>query len=93
MTNIESFKATGVDKLSGWFLEDGANILEKYISALCNLSISQGFFQNACRLAKPKSIFNKKKKTNPSNYKPISFLQSILKIIEKVICDTYACLS
>ena len=50
MTNIESFKATGVDKLSGWFLEDGANILEKYISALCNLSISQGFFQNACRL-------------------------------------------
>ena len=62
MKNIESSKATGVDKLSSWFLEDGANILEKWISALCNLSISQGFFQNACRLAKPKSIFNKKKK-------------------------------
>ena len=62
MENIESSKATGADKLSSWFLEDGANILEKCISALCNLSISQGFFQNACRLAKPKSIFNKKKK-------------------------------
>ena len=41
MTNIESSKAAGVDKLSGRFLKDGANILAKPISALCNLSISQ----------------------------------------------------
>ena len=42
MTNIESFKAAGADKLSGRFLKDGANILAKLISTLCNLSISQG---------------------------------------------------
>ena len=41
MTNIESSKAAGVDKLSGRFLKDGANILAKPISALCNLSVSQ----------------------------------------------------
>ena len=35
MTNIESFKAAGIDKLFGRFLKDGANE-------------SQGVFSNAC---------------------------------------------
>ena len=87
MTNIESSKAAGVDKLSGRFLKDGGNILAKPISTLCNLSISQGVFPNACRVAKLKSIFEKGKKTDPSNYRPISLLPSVSKIIERVIHD------
>ena len=87
MTNIESSKAAGVDKLSGRFLKDGANILAKPISALCNLSISQGVFPSACKVAKLKPIFKKGKKTDPSNYRPISLLPSISKIIERVIHD------
>ena len=61
MTNIESSKATGVDKLSGRFLKDGANILAKLISALYNLSISQGVFPSAFKVAKLKPIFKKKR--------------------------------
>ena len=87
MTNIESFKAAGVDKLSGRFLKDGVSILAKLISALCNLPISQGVFPSACKVAKLKPIFKKGKKTDPSNYSPISLLPSILKVIERVIHD------
>ena len=87
MTNIEIFKAAGVDKLSGRFLKDGANILAKPISTLCNLSTSQGVFPNACKVAKLEPIFKKGKKTDPSNYRPISLLPSISKIIERVIQD------
>ena len=82
MTDTESSKAAGVDKLSGRFLKDGANILAKPISTLCNLSISQGVFPNACKVAKLKPFLKKGKKTNPSNYRPISLLPSISKIIE-----------
>ena len=57
MTNTESSKAAGVDRLSGRFSKDGANILAKPISALCNLSISQGVFPNACKVVKLKPIF------------------------------------
>ena len=39
MTNTESSKATRVDKLSGRFLKNGANILAKPIFAFYNLSI------------------------------------------------------
>ena len=56
MTNIEISKAAGVDKLSGRFLTDGANILAKPISTLHNLSISQGVFPNACKVAKLESF-------------------------------------
>ena len=40
MQDIKSFKAAGIDKLSGKFLKDGTDILAKRVSALCNLSIS-----------------------------------------------------
>ena len=87
MSNIESSKAAGVDKLSGRFLKDGVNILAKPISALCNLSISQGVFPSTCKVAKLKPIFKKGKKSDLSNYRPISLFPSISKIIERVIHD------
>ena len=87
MANIESSKAAGVDKRSGKFLKDGANTLAKPISALCILSISQGVFPSACKVAKLKPIFKMGKKTDPSNYRQISLLPSISKIIERVIHD------
>ena len=87
MINIESSKAAGVDKLSGRFLEDGANIFAKPISALCNLSVSQGVFQNVCKVAKLKSIFKKRKKTDPANYRPISLPPSESKVIKRIIHD------
>ena len=52
MQDIKSSKATGVDKLSGRFLKDGADILAKPVSALCNLSISRGVFPSVCKVAK-----------------------------------------
>ena len=85
MQDIKSSKAAGIDKLSGRFLKDGADILAKPVSALCNLSISRGVFPSACKVAKLKPIFKKGKKTDPSNYRLISLLRVISKIIEKVV--------
>ena len=50
-TNIESSKAAAVDRLPSRFLKDRANILAKHICALCNLSVSQRVFPNACKVA------------------------------------------
>ena len=79
ITNIESSKPAGVDKLFGRF--------SKTRSALCNLSISQGVFPSACKVEKLKPIFKTRKKTDPSNCRPISLLPSISKIIERIIHD------
>ena len=77
MENIEIAKASGIDKLPGRFLKDGAKILSKSISEICSLSISHGIFPNACKVAKLKSIFRKGKKFDPSNYRPVSLLPLI----------------
>ena len=87
MENIEISKAAGIDKLPGNFLKDDAKILSKLISEICNLSISHGIFPNDCKVAKLKPIFKKGKKVDLSNYRPISLLPLISKIIEKVVHD------
>ena len=77
MQDFKSSKAAGVDKLLGRLLKDGADILEKPVSALCNLSISRGVFRSSCRVAKLKPLFKEWKKNGPSNYRSISLLQVI----------------
>ena len=65
MENIEISKASGIDKLPGNFLKDGAKILCKPISEICNLLISHGIFPNACKVAKTKTYFQEREKSRP----------------------------
>ena len=44
-------------------------------------------FSNDCKTAKLKPLFKKGSRTAPKNYRPISLLPLISKIIEKVIHD------
>ena len=87
MEKIGISKAAGIDKLSGRFLKDGAEILSKPISEICNLSISHGIIPNAYKVAKLRPIFKKGKKVDPSNCRPNSLLPLISRIIEKVVHD------
>ena len=57
------------------------------ISDLCNLSMALGSFLNACKIAKVKPLFKKDSKTDPSNYRPISLLPLLSKLIERVALD------
>ena len=80
-------KVAGIDNIPGKFLKDGANILAKPISELCNFCIKYSLFPTDCQIAKLKPLFRKGSTTLPKNYRPISLLPLISKIIEKVIHD------
>ena len=85
MKNIEISKAADIDRLPGWFLIDGTEILSKPISDICNFSIFHEIFPNACKVAKLKPIFKKGKNVDPFNYRLMSLLPLISKVIEKVV--------
>ena len=68
-------------------MKDGAENLAKPLSEICNLPITYRNFLNACKVAKLKLFFKKGKKTDPSNYRPISLLPLISKVLERVIHD------
>ena len=85
---IDISKAAGIDKISGRFLKDGANILAKPIAKRCNISISSGLFPSDCKIAKLKPLYKKGSKTKPENFRPISLLPLILReVIERVVYD------
>ena len=87
LKNINEDKAAGIDNLSGKFLKDGAAVFAKPISQICNLSIKYSHFPMDCKIAKLKPLFKKGSRTARKNYRPISLLPLISKIIEKVIHD------
>ena len=78
-------KAAGTDNLSGRFLKNGAKVLSKPISDLCNLSITSEKFPDICKVAKLKPLYKKGSLTEPCKYGPIFLLPLISKVIEKVI--------
>ena len=90
LTNLKATqvsKAAGIDNLSGRFLKDGAKVLSKPISDLCNLSITSEKFPDPCKEAKLKPLYKKGSVTEPCNYRSISLLSLISTVIEKVIHD------
>ena len=82
-TNVR--KGPGIDDVLSQFLKDCSRVLSKPISELHNLSIKLGSFPNSCKIARLKPLFKKGSKTNHSNYRPISLLPLISKIVEKPI--------
>ena len=82
---FDESKAPGIDDLSGIFLKDGASLLATSITQLCDLSISSGRFPDACKIAKFKPLFKKGFKTDPRNYRPISLLPLLLKVLERIV--------
>ena len=80
---INTKKSAGINNLSEKFLRDGANILAKPVSKICNLSIKYSLFPTDYQIAKLKPLFKKLKLSK--NHHPISLLPLISKIIEKVV--------
>ena len=90
LKNCGTNRAGEIDDLSARFLKDGADgadILTIPITQLCNLSIKFSYFPKDCKLAKLKPLYKKGTKTDPENFRPISLLAIVSKIIEKVIHD------
>ena len=85
LKSFDITKSAGIDNISGLFLKDGAEVLSSPIAQLCNLSISTSSFPDGCKTAKLLPLYKKGCKTDPQNYRPISLLPLISKIIEKIV--------
>ena len=89
LEEINPSKATGLDNIAGKFLKDGATALAEPITELCNLSILQSKFPDGCKQAKLKPLFKKGSKDDPKNYRPISLLPQLSKLLKKLSMVKY----
>ena len=80
---ISPHKAAGIDKISARFFRVAAPILAPRIARLINMSFSTGTFPIRWKTASVTPLFKQGAASDPSNYRPISVLPAVSKVIER----------
>ena len=66
-------------------LKEASPIVIRSLTFVLNLSITTGIFPNAWKRARVSPVFKKDLQTDPNNYRPISVLPVVSKLIERVV--------
>lgn len=83
--NLKSSSVAGVDGISGHILKLTRKMLIPYITHICNLAISTGVFPDCFKIALVHPIHKGGDRGSVKNYRPISILPTISKILEKIL--------
>ena len=87
LNSLDATKATGLDGIGAKFLKTAADVISKPLCSIINLSIKSGKFPTQLKQSKVTPIYKKGPKGDKNNYRPISVLPLISKIIEKHVSD------
>ena len=82
---LKNTNSTGIDGLALQYLKDSLIVTLPYISTVINSSIANEIFPEIWKHAIIKTIHKSGDKNDPSNFRPISLLPVLSKILEKVI--------
>ena len=85
LETIDISKSNGADRISGRMLKATAASIAAPVTKLFNLSISTGIFPNKWKLAAVIPIPKSSDTASPSNYRPVSLLPVLSKILERHI--------
>ena len=82
---LDPKKAVGLDDLSSLFLRDGALQILTPIAHIVNISILSEVVPRSFCEAKVVPLFKKGSKLDPGNYRPVSILNVLSKILERAV--------
>ena len=87
LTGINSCKATGLDNIPAKFVTDASEIITSPLTHIINLSLSQGIMPDELKNARVVPIYKKNSNTDVGNYRPVSVLNVISKVFERLVHD------
>ena len=87
LKEMKAGKASGLDKISSKLLRAAGNSIHKSLLVVFNLILSTGIFPDEMKLAKITPIYKSGEKTDCGNYRPISVISAVAKILEKLVYD------
>ena len=85
LSGMNSNKATGLDNLPARFIKDGASVIAGPMTHIINLSLGVGRVPVDMKLARVVPLHKKNSKTEVGNYRPVSILNSMSKVIERIV--------
>ena len=83
--DIKSKNSSGHDEISNKLVRNISNAIAQPMTTLINKSFITGFVPNSIKIAKIIPIYKSKEKFLFNNYRPISLLHALSKIIEKLV--------
>ena len=85
--NMQNSKSPGLDQFNVRLLKLAGPYLSNCLAHICNLSLSGYTFPDEWKKAKVTPIFKSGDKSDVGNYRPISVLPIVSKIIERAVHD------
>ena len=85
LCNLKETKSTGIDTIPTRILKISANIIAPSITWIFNLSLKKGIFVDEWKKAWVLPIYKSGNRYNCENYRPISILPAISKIVERCV--------
>ena len=78
-------KSTGADQIPPWFLKENADDIAPVLTDIFQESINSGVVPQEWKKANVTAVFKGEKKTDPSNYPPISLTSVASKVLEHIV--------
>ena len=85
ISNMNNHKASGPNSIPTFVLKQLNNEISIVLSKLFNLSFATGVFPDILKVSSVSPLFKKGSKIHCGNYRPISLLSNISKILEKLM--------
>ena len=82
-------KASGLDNISMRLLKEAAPIITSSLAFTINLSIVTGIVLDEWKHTRVSPVFKDGVKADPNNYRPISLLPVVSKLIERVVFNQF----
>ena len=85
LCKLDPNKSTGIDGIKSKFLKDGANVIKSVITHIINLSIKTNTVPDELKYAIVKPLYKKNSRLEVGNYRPVSILCIVSKILERAV--------
>ena len=85
ISKLPAKHSSGYDNISNVLLKRLSSILSPILCKLCNMSLTTGVFPDTMKIAEVVPLYKGKNPCEECNYRPISLLTTMSKILEKVM--------
>lgn len=83
--NMKSSNSTGIDGISAKLLKQCEQAICLPLATIINKSFTEGIFPSKLKLSKTYPLLKQGSKDNMANYRPISLVPTVSKIVEKIV--------
>ena len=85
LENLDPNKASGPDMISNKMVKKVSKVVAKPLCILFNRSLREGIFPDMWKQGNLVPLFKKGDKSIPANYRPVSLLSNLGKVLERII--------